>query len=200
MTHAADIIRSKRRAFAKPGGLHDRLVRMLAIALPAAIGVVAAVMILSPLSPRGEISFLLDRNKVAIAEERIRVANAMYRGQDNQGRPFSVSAGSAAQVRAGDPVVRMSDLLASIQMADGPAQLAAPGGVYDFDRQTVQVTGPVRFTAADGYSLTASGVAIDLKQPPGHRQRRDFRRDPGWHFFRQRDSRRSCRARGNVGW
>lgn len=162
MTQAADIIRSKRRAFANPGGFHDRLIRFLATALPAAIGVVAAIMLLSPLSPRGEISFLLDRNKVAIAEERIRVANAMYRGQDNQGRAFSVSAGSAAQVSAGDPEVRMSDLLATIEMADGPARLSAPSGVYNFDRQTVQVAGPVRFSAADGYSLSASNVAIDL--------------------------------------
>ena len=56
----------------------------------------------------------------------------------------------------------MSDLLASIVMADGPARLSAPRGIYDFDRQTVRVAGPVRFTAADGYSLSASGVGIDL--------------------------------------
>ena len=87
----------------------------LATALPAGIGVVAAIMLLAPLSPRGEISFLLDRKKVAIAEERIRVANAMYRGEDNKGRAFTVSAASASQVSARDPQVRMTGLLASMR-------------------------------------------------------------------------------------
>ena len=163
MTHAADQIRDRRRQYALPGGFHDRLIRRLATALPAAIGVIAAVMILSPLSPRGEISFLLDRHKVAIAPERVRVANATYRGRDAEGRPFAVIAGSAVQVKAGDPVVRMSDLAASLVMADGPARLSAPDGEYDFDRDSVTVNGPVTFSTSDGYRLSASGVTIDLR-------------------------------------
>ena len=96
-------MRGRRRAYAAPGGFHDGLVRVLATLLPALIGVVAAVMILAPLSPRGEISFLLDRNKVAIAENRLRVDNAMYRGQDRQGRPFSLVADQAVQLRGSVP-------------------------------------------------------------------------------------------------
>ena len=55
--------RSRRQRFAAPGGRHDRLVSFLAKALPMGVGVVAALMVVTPLSPRGEISFLLDRNK-----------------------------------------------------------------------------------------------------------------------------------------
>ena len=163
MTQAADIIRDRRRAFAAPGGSHDRVIRFLATALPAAIGVVTAVMILAPLSPRGEISFLLDRNRVAIAPERIRVANATYRGRDSRGRPFTVNAGSAVQVSAGDPIVKMTDLSASLAMSEGPARLSAPDGAYDFDRDSVAVNGPVTFATADGYRMSARGVTIDLK-------------------------------------
>lgn len=162
MTAAADIIRDRRQHWAAPGGFHDRLVRLLATVLPGLIGLVAAVMILAPLSPRGEISFLLDRNKVAIAPERIRVDNASYRGQDNKGREFLVTAGSAVQAKADETVVSMTNLVARIQLDDGPAQLSAPSGAYDFDRETVTVGGPVRLTAADGYSMSASGVSVDL--------------------------------------
>ena len=95
MSAEADTIRNHRQAFAAPGGSHDRLIRFLSRALPAAIGVLAALMILSPLSPRGEISFLLDRDKVAVISERLRVDNALYRGQDNKGRPFSLTADEA---------------------------------------------------------------------------------------------------------
>jgi hypothetical protein len=47
MTVQAEKIRSRRQHFAAPGGFHDRLVRFLAVALPAAIGVLAAVMVLT---------------------------------------------------------------------------------------------------------------------------------------------------------
>jgi lipopolysaccharide export system protein LptC len=162
MTEAADRIRDQRQEWAKPGGSHDRKVQLLARWLPGAVGVVAAAMIIGPLFPKGEISFMLDRNKVAITSERVRVANAMYRGEDNLGRPFTVTAGSAVQVSARDPIVSMRDLAARIRLADGPAQLTAVAGSYDYDAEKVSVTGPVEFTAADGYRMITNHVDIDL--------------------------------------
>ena len=163
MTEAADQIRDQRRHWAAPGGSHDRTVRFLARWLPGAVGVVAALMIVGPLFPRGEISFLLDRNKVAVVKERLRVANAMYRGEDSQGRPFTVTAGSAVQVSAAEPVVTMEQRVARIRLADGPAELAAAGGRYDYSKERVEVTGPVTCPAADGDRMTTANVAIDLK-------------------------------------
>jgi len=163
MTAQADINRTKRQHFAAPGGFHDKLVRVLGKVLPAGIGLVAAVMVLVPLGPRGEISFLLDRNKVAVTPERIHVDEAMYRGADNQGRPFQLTAGQAVQPSPASPILELTDLVAKIQLTDGPAQLAAPGGAYNFDTSQVAVPGPVNFTAADGYSMITQNVAIDLK-------------------------------------
>ncbi len=162
-TNEARLLRSRRQFFAAPGGSHDRLVRFLAKALPMGVGVVAALMIITPLSPRGEVSFLLDRNKVAQIDERLSVDKAMYRGRDNQGRPFSLLAGEAVQRSGIEGLVRMRDLVAQILLADGPAQLSADGGVYNIDKETVAVAGPVRLTASDGYAMTASGVSVDLK-------------------------------------
>ena len=163
MTEAADKIRDQRRHWAAPGGSHDRRVRLLARWLPGAVGVVAAAMIVGPLFPKNEISFLLDRTKVAIVTERLRVSNAMYRGVDNQGRPFTITAGVAAQASADVPVVKMENLSARIRLSDGPAELVAQGGAYDYDTEEVSVTGPVTFTAADGYRMTSRNVEIDLK-------------------------------------
>ena len=162
MTAEADLKRYRRRAFARPGGFHDRLVNFLAKALPAAIGVIAAVMILSPLSPRGEISFLLDRNKVAVTNERVKVDEAMYRGQDARGRDFRVTAGNAVQASSATPVVEMSDLVARIQLNDGPAELWAPEGDYNYRTEMISVAGPVNFRASDGYRIVTSNVDIDV--------------------------------------
>ena len=163
MTQAADIIRDKRRHWAAPGGSHDRKVRILAVWLPGLVGVVAAAMIVGPLFSQGELSFLLDRNKVAVTQERLRVADAMYRGEDKDGRPFTITAGSAVQVSAQDPLVRMENLAARIRLSDGPAELTAVRGQYDYAAETVNVEGPVQFTAADGYRMSTQNVLIDLK-------------------------------------
>lgn len=163
MTAQADIIRDKRRAFATPGGFHDRLIGFLVKALPAAIGVIAAVMILTPLFQRGEISFLLDRNKVAVTDERIAVSEAMYRGEDNQGRPFSLTAGSAVQASPRIPEVQMNNLVAKMLLSDGPAQITALSGNYNYNTSQVTVPGAVNFAAADGYRMVTKDVGIDLK-------------------------------------
>ncbi|WP_442896866.1 LPS export ABC transporter periplasmic protein LptC [Erythrobacter sp.] len=163
-TDEAKALRSKRQHFAAPGGSHDRLVGFLARALPVGVGIVAGLMVITPLSPRGEVSFLLDRNKVAMIDERLSVDNAMYRGRDDRGRPFSLMAGEAVQRSSAEGLVRMEDLVAQILLPEGPARLAAQGGVYDIDAEVVDVLGPVRLTAADGYSMTARGVSVDLRQ------------------------------------
>lgn len=157
-------IRDRRRHFAAPGGSHDRLIGFLARALPAAIGLMAAVMILVPLSPRGEISFLLDRNKVAVTAERIKVEDAAYRGQDDRGRGFVVTAGTAVQKSATTPIVEMLDLAARMSLNDGPARVEAPRGSYNYDTETIDVSGPVRFDAPGGYRMATRDVAIDVKR------------------------------------
>ena len=162
MSQQADQIRDQRRAFAAPGSPLDKTIRVLAVALPAAIGAVAATMLIAPLGSRGEVSFLLDRNKVATAEDRLRVDNAMYRGRDNKGRPFSLTAGEAVQRSASVPVVQLADLTARIQLTEGPAALLAPAGRYNIDDQLVTVDGVVRFATSDGYRMTVSNVSIDL--------------------------------------
>lgn len=163
MTRQADLLRTQRQGFAAPGGTHDRVVRLLGVVLPAGIGVVAAAMVVTPLFPRSEVSFLLDRNRVAITEERLQVTNAVYRGLDSKTRPFSVDAGSAVQHSAAVPVVAMNRLVASLQLDDGPARLTAPTGDYDIRSDMMHANGPVDFKGPNGYHMVTSGVDVDLK-------------------------------------
>ena len=164
MTLRADTMRDRRRVFAAPGGSHDRTVRILAVVLPAAIGALLAVMVLAPLSPRGEISFLLDRTKVAMVDDRMRALGAMYRGQDDRGRGFSVKAGSAVQHSAAVHQVVMNDVTARMMLDDGPAIMDAQAGTYDFSRQEIVVPGAVNVQTADGYRMVTQGATIKLDQ------------------------------------
>jgi lipopolysaccharide export system protein LptC len=161
-TQEAAALRSERQHFAAPGGSHDRLVKFLAAALPMAVGVVAALMVITPLSPRGEVSFLLDREKVEEIDERLRADKALYRGQDDKGRPFSLTAGEAVQRSSAEGIVRMRDLVAQLLLPEGPAQIVAPAGQYSLRTDQVDIPGAVRFSAADGYAMQLADVRVDL--------------------------------------
>lgn len=163
-TREASALRNRRQRFAAPGGSHDRLVGFLAKFLPMGVGVVAALMIITPLAPRGEVSFLLDRNKVAMIDERLSVANAMYRGRDDLGRPFAVTAGEAVQRSSSEGLVRMRDMVAQMSLNEGPARITAGGGAYDIASEVMRVDGPVLLSASDGYSMVARGVAVNLRE------------------------------------
>lgn len=154
---------TSRQQWAAPGSRHDWMIRFSRIILPSGVGVLAAILILAPLSARGDISFVLAKDSVALAKERMRLTAATYRGEDGKGQPFVLRAGSAVQTSSLDPVVRLGDLSANIALTDGPAMLKADAGRYDMNRETLMIDGPISFTAADGFQLDTRDVAVGLK-------------------------------------
>lgn len=163
MSEAAIRSQDERRRWAVPGSSHDRVIRWLRMLLPMAIGALVAFMSIAPLTIAGELSFVLDKNKVEVAKERMRVTEALYRGEDAKGQPFSLHAGSAVQQTSREPVVHMNDLSASLAMREGPALLRANTARYNMDTEKVLVEGPVTYQSADGYRLVTRDVDVDLK-------------------------------------
>lgn len=164
MSERADLDRTMRRMWAASGSHHDRVVRILRYGLPLVIGVVAAILIFSPFTQRAEISFLLAKDKVEVAKERMKVTHAEYRGQDGKGQPFALLAGSAVQKSSAEPIVRMTDLSGAIKLADGPATIVARDGAYHMDTEKVDFPGDVQVKSASGYRIDARNVVIDLKR------------------------------------
>jgi lipopolysaccharide export system protein LptC len=162
MSEAALKERVRKQGWAAPGGLHDFLVRLLKIVLPTAIGVLLAYLALAPLQKGRDISFILDKNKVDVAKERMRVEAARYRGQDNKGRPFTIDASSAVQANSQQKIVDILGMSAEIGLDSGPATLRAGRGRYDIEAQKVDILGPIQLAAADGYRLATRDVAVDL--------------------------------------
>jgi lipopolysaccharide export system protein LptC len=162
MSELAEDRRRAKRGWAAPGGLHDWLMRLLKVALPAGVGLLLAYLLLSPLSKEKEISFLLDKNKVDVARERLKTQSAEYRGLDNQGRAFSIQAAQAVQAKSSEPVVDIGGMAAKIQLKEGPATITADKARYNMDSQKVDVLGPILFTAADGYRLETRDVVVDM--------------------------------------
>ncbi len=137
MSLQADQNRTKRQFWAAPGSRHDRWVRILRVTLPSFIGMLLAILAFAPFSNNREMSFVLAKEGVDLAKERMRLTQALYRGTDSKGRPFALKAGSAVQFKSSDPVLRLEDLSADLQMADGPATMIAGTGQYDMKTEIV---------------------------------------------------------------
>lgn len=163
MSEIARQERSRRKVWARPGGSHDHVVRTLLMVLPAGIGVLGAFLVMAPLFMGGDVSFVLDKNKVDVASERLRINAARYRGADAKGQPFVLQAGSAIQKSSAEPVVQLRDLTAGIRLSDGPAEVRAERGRYDMSSEKVAVDGPIAFRSSDGYRLDTRDSTIDLK-------------------------------------
>ena len=156
--------RSRAERWALPGSLHDRLVRWSKILLPMAVGVLIAVLALAPLGKKSDVSFILDKNKVDNAPERMRVEQARYVGSDDKGQEFTIVANRAIQQSSEVPVVDISGMSARLDLAQGPLLIGANQGRYNLDLQRMMIDGPVKVTGGDGYRLATRDVAVDLRQ------------------------------------
>ena len=163
MSSVARIERTARQRWAQPGSKHDRMIGALQVLLPVGIGVLAAFLVMAPLFAGGDVSFVLDKNKVDVASERMKIEAARYTGTDARGRPFELDAGSAVQKTSAEQVVQLNALSAAIGLADGPARITAERGQYDMTTDRVAVQGPINVTAEDGYRMGTRDATIDLK-------------------------------------
>ena len=163
MSEVALRTRSERQRWAQPGGRHDRLIATANRLLPLSIGVLFAFLVMAPLTMGGDASFVLDKNKVEVARERLKIQRARYRGTDAKGQPFALTAGSALQKSSAEPIVNIRDLAAAIRLSDGPAEMTAPTGRYDMDSEQVDVAGPIKVRGPNNYALDTTDAVVDLK-------------------------------------
>jgi lipopolysaccharide export system protein LptC len=164
MSEAARRERAIKRHWAEPGSRHDYVVKLTKFVLPLAIAGLVALLALAPFDKRGDVSFILDKNKVDEAPERMRVEAARYTGTDDKGQLFAIGADRAIQPTSDQPVVAIEGMRARLDMAKGPLSIVALKGRYDLDKQSVAIDGPVRVAGPDGYKLETRDVGIDLKR------------------------------------
>lgn len=146
-----------------PGSAHDYLIKVLRVIFPMIIVALITFLILTPLTVNDEFSFVLDKESVDIAPERLKVTDALYRGQDGKGRPFSLKAGSAVQKSSDVPVLDMEDFVGRIILNSGPAILSGVRGSYNLDNEVMRVNGPLQYESLAGNEFTASNVEIRLR-------------------------------------
>ena len=164
MSEAADRKHEMMRHWAEPGSRHDRVVRAVKFGLPILILGLVVLLAVAPFDRRGDVSFILDKNEVEQARERMRVEQARYTGEDNQGQPFLIVAHRAVQQSSNVPVVTIEGMQARLDMSRGPLSIAALKGRYDLEREIVAVDGPIQVVGPDGYRLATRDVTVNMDQ------------------------------------
>ena len=162
MSEAADRKHEMMRHWAEPGSRHDRVIRAVKFGLPILIVGLIVMLAIAPFDQRGDVSFILDKNEVEQARERMRVEKAQYVGEDNRGQKFLIIADKAVQQSSNVPVVAIEGMRARLDLARGPLSIAALRGHYDLEREMVAVDGPIQVVGPDGYRLATRDVAVDL--------------------------------------
>ncbi len=160
MTGAPALTRRQRNAL--PGGVRDRMIGVLKWLLPALALTVLATIVILPLTKVQEFSFLLAKDKVAMAKERLRIDRAVYRGQTANGEAFTIRAEGAVQRTSAVPIVELSRMNAFLDGKDGPATVTAPSGRYNLDSDMLEIAGPVSMESQAGYSVDAPTVEVSL--------------------------------------
>jgi len=162
MSEAADRKHEIKRHWAEPGSRHDAVVRATKFGLPIVIGALLVLLAIAPFDKRGDVSFILDKNKVDQAQERMRVESARYVGEDNKGQKFVIVADRAVQPTSNVPIVAIEGMRAQLSLGRGPLSIAALRGRYNLEEERVLVDGPVRVSGPGGYQLATRDVTVDL--------------------------------------
>lgn len=163
MSSAATREREARRRSMLPGGMRDTIITFAKWGLPAASGVLLAVLIALPLFSNQEFSFLLSKNNAEKSGVRMKMQEATYRGETNRGEPFEIMAESGVQKTSAVPVVALTGLSAAIRRDDGPATVTAPSGEFFIDQNRLIVNGPVVARSASGFSLDGNNIEVNLE-------------------------------------
>jgi lipopolysaccharide export system protein LptC len=97
-------------------------------------------------------------------DDSLRMANPRYTGADDQNRPFAITAETATLDRLDRRRVNLSRLHADITLEDNRwLSLTAPNGVYQQDRQFLELGGPVEVYSDEGYELHARSARVDIQ-------------------------------------
>jgi len=144
------------------GGGYDRFVRLMRVLMPGASVLLLLTVLVWPLVSGQEMSFVLSKDRVEVSPERLRMESPRYRGTDERGRPFEITARRAVQRTSATPVVELEEVSAQMAMANDVVRVKAETGSYDLDRKQLKATGPLVLTTDRGYRFTTRNAIVDL--------------------------------------
>jgi len=139
----------------------SQLIRFFRRALPIAIGVVTASLLVWVVGK----TIWSNVTGVRADESEVRVTNARFYGQDEQGRSFVIGAKEAVRIDARSQTVALTAPSMALNNPENkPTRAAAARGVYDQKSRRVRLSGGVSVSdVGSGFRFDTERTIIDTK-------------------------------------
>jgi len=149
------------RAFAA-ARRHSRLVRILRVLLPLlGVASVAGFVVVTRLAMPAGLD--LDAARLTVTRNSIIMDRPHLTGFDRNHRAYSVVATRAIQPMSTPGKVRLENIEAKIESADGTmTTITAEAGDYDHGKNTIKLLGAVVVSSPDGHFLNLTDADVDF--------------------------------------
>jgi lipopolysaccharide export system protein LptC len=142
---------------------HSRLVRFLRFALPAAILIIAAVIVVATfVKPFRLIApFPIDPGKLSLSGTKIIMELPRVTGYTTDQRPYELTARAAAQDLTRLDVLELSEINAKVELRDGQrVNITSINGVYDTKAEVLRLNDHITISSTSGYQGRLSEATV----------------------------------------
>jgi lipopolysaccharide export system protein LptC len=146
---------------------HSRLVRLLRGAIPVAIAIVLALLIVAAyFNPFRALARLpIDPGKIVLSGTRITMESPRVAGFTSDQRPYEVTARAASQDITRPDIVDLKDIRAKVEMQDKVmVEMTAASGVYESKADRLTLDQEIILTSSSGYSGRLREAVVDVKK------------------------------------
>jgi lipopolysaccharide export system protein LptC len=155
----------RERAF-RVAARHSRVVRFFRRAIPVTlVGVLAAIAAAAYFQPLRLLSKLpIDPGHLVLSGSKINMEAPRIGGFTRDGRPYDLTARSAAQDLTNPGVLELTDIQAHVTMQDhSTLELRAASGIYDTKSDLMDLKTNVVIITSSGYTVHMDEAKVDNK-------------------------------------
>jgi lipopolysaccharide export system protein LptC len=152
------------RAF-RSAARHSRRVRFLRFAIPAAIVIIAAVILIAtffnPLHRLGP--FPIDPTKITFSGTKIVMESPRVMGFTTDQRPYEIAVRAAVQELTKLDVLELDGISAKIELRDGHhVNITSINGVYDTKAEVLRLNDHITINSTSGYEGRLSEATVHI--------------------------------------
>ena len=144
---------------------HSRFVRILRMAIPVGILVIAAVIVIATFfNPfRLIVAFPIDPGKISLSGTKIVMESPRLTGFTSDSRPYELTARAAAQDITKPEVLDLKDLNARVELKDGQGvTIKSINGVYDTKGELLKLRDNIVLNSSSGYEGHLSEATVNV--------------------------------------
>lgn len=146
---------------------HSRVVRVLRIAVPAAVslGLIVIILItyLNPLRMLAKLPINIDN--LVVSGTKVTMEQPRLSGFTSDARAYELTADTAAQDMTKPDIVELRNIRANIDMQDkSTMELTAATGLYDAKAETLRLNRDILLNSSTGYQGRLSEAMVDIRK------------------------------------